>query len=92
MATTEVSKLSTLSLPLAAAILSIVEGSQIDNITEGREVDGKRVMCLSYPASCEAQVKELQEKYGRRKLTVNLYDYNQTLNNLRDALKKTKLQ
>lgn len=76
----------TVSLPLAASILTLAPGSQFSYIAPEPSVDGRRLIVLTYPADQAQAVHDIGERFHNRQLTVPLYPFNQKLNFLRDHL------
>ena len=86
---TEPQRLDMTNICLAAALLALVPGSSLVRISPSPSVDGKRIFTLAYPANQEPAVKQVIEEFSQRRLVVDLYAYNKTLNALRDQLHQT---
>ena len=78
----------TVSLPLAASILTLVPSSQFSHIAPEPSIDGKRVIVLKHPADQTQAVQDVLEQFHTRRLVVPLYPFNRVLNALRDRLKQ----
>jgi len=76
----------TVSLPLAASVLTLVPTAQFSYIAPEPSIDGKRLIVLTYPADQTQAVHDIVERFQNRQLTVRLYPFNQKLNLLRDHL------
>jgi hypothetical protein len=88
--TTDLRRFETVNLNLAAVLLSRIPDSQLASISPAPSIDGKRLLTIRYPADQEQAVQRLVERFVQRNLVVNLYDFNRTLNGIRDALHRTR--
>ena len=78
----------TVSLPLAASVLTLVPGAQFATIAPEPSIDGKRIIVLTHPANQAQVVQDIVEQFHGRRLAVHLYPFNRALNALRDRLKQ----
>ena len=79
-------RFETTNICLGAALLALIPGSSLVNISTSPSVDGKRMLTIAYPADQEPAARQVIEEFSQRRLVVDLYAYNKTLNGLRDQL------
>ena len=85
---TTMNEFQTTSLHLAAASLLHVPNSTLARITPTPDIDGKRVIVITYPLKQADTLHKVVEDFHARRLLVPLYHFNRTLNLLRDRLKQ----
>jgi len=76
----------TTSLYLGAAILVEVDGSRLKEIDAINLVNGRKIIRIEYPIKQDKTVERIIDSFNRKKLVLNLYQYNKQLIFLKSKL------
>ena len=78
----------TVSIQLAASILTEVSDTILAGIKPGQLIDGKKVILVAYPDERESDLQNVVQQFQSKRLSVPLFAYNVNLNLIRDELRR----
>lgn len=83
-------ELRTLSIHLAAALILMVPSAFVSDVIKENTSDGNWTIIIRYPIAMQQNVQVVVDLYNGKELTVNLFNYNRSLNLIRDLLSRKK--